>query len=142
MTEQTTEKQAPTLEEVQARFDAWRNAGKSHRPIPERLWQQAAELVPSHPASKISRVLRLNYYGLKKRVENAEDRLPAVGKEPPAPEKPAFAELGVFESSPAVCRECTIETKWSDGSETKIGFRGESCPDPIEICRIFWRREQ
>ena len=100
MTEQTTEKQAPTLEEVQARFDAWRNAGKSHRPIPERLWQQAAELVPSHPASKISRVLRLNYYGLKKRVENAEDRLPAVGKEPPAPPRSPPSRSWAFSSPP------------------------------------------
>ena len=142
MAEQTTEKQGPTLEEVKARFDAWRNAGKSRRPIPERLWRLAAELSPRYPASRISRVLRLDYYGLKRRVEKGGDRRPAIEKEPVAPEKPAFVDLGVFPSSPAACRECTIETKWSDGSETKIIFRGEGCPDPVELCRIFWRKEQ
>jgi hypothetical protein len=142
MPEQTTEKQAPTLEEVETRFEAWRNAGKRRRPIPEKLWRLAAELSPSYPASRISRVLRLNYYGLKRRVENANAPRPAVRKEPSAPGKPVFVELGVPASFPAACRECAIETKSVDGSETKIVFRGESCPDPIEICRILWRNDR
>jgi hypothetical protein len=142
MPEQTTENQVPTLEEVQTEFEAWRNAGNRRRPIPERLWQLAVELSPRYRVSKISRTLRLNYHGLKNRIVNADDERPVVGKEPPAPEKPAFMELGFLASSPASRCECTIETKSIDGREMKIGLRGERCPDVLEICRIFWRNDR
>lgn len=140
MPEQKKKKQAPALEEVKAGFEAWRNAGNRRRPIPERLWQLAVELSPRYPASKISRVLRLDYYGLKKRIENANENLPAVRNESPAVGKTAFVELDFGASFPASVCECKIAMKSSDGSEMKIDFKGDRCGGPIELCRIFWSR--
>jgi hypothetical protein len=65
----------PRIETVQKHFEAWRSGRADRRePIPQRLWQAAAELCGDHPISHVSRQLRLSYSDLKEQV--AKEHLP------------------------------------------------------------------
>lgn len=57
------------LEEVKKNFAIWRSgcAGK-REPIPQVLWQAAAELCREYSITRVSRELRLSYAALKKRI--------------------------------------------------------------------------
>lgn len=58
------------IETVQQKFEAWR-AGRTRREaIPETLWESAVRLCEHFPLSRVSRILRLSFRGLKKRVES------------------------------------------------------------------------
>ncbi len=70
----------PTLEGVRRRFETWRKRRWCRGPIPESLWQAAIGLCEEHSIGEVSRRLRLNYKGLKKRVTGARNRSPAVGQ--------------------------------------------------------------
>ena len=57
------------MQVVQKRFEAWRSGRVSRRePIPQHLWQAAAELCRNHSITRVSRQLRLSYSDLKERV--------------------------------------------------------------------------
>ncbi len=67
----------PEIEIVQEQFEAWRSGRINRRePIPQHLWQAAAELCRNRSVSHVSRQLGLSYSDLKKRV--TEDHLPPV----------------------------------------------------------------
>jgi len=54
---------------VRKQFEAWRSNRTSRRePIPQDLWQAAAELCREHSITRVSRQLRLSYTELKGRV--------------------------------------------------------------------------
>jgi hypothetical protein len=68
----------PTLGTVRKRLQTWRKKGHARHRIPTGLWGAAVDLCQDHSVSKVSRVLRLDYYGLKKRIHKTND----VGLEP------------------------------------------------------------
>ena len=83
---------APELVQLRRRFEAWRRTGRKGRRIPDELWAQAVDLAREQGVYRIARSLRLEYNGLKRRV-NAEghqvkESLPSVGGS-------SFIELGV-----------------------------------------------
>jgi hypothetical protein len=90
----------PSLREVKEQFRNWRKTRKSHRPIPENLWQAAVGLTAKHSISKISKELVVDYSALKKRV-------PIKKKNTAASMSPAgFIELNL--ESPAAVTEYTL----------------------------------
>ena len=100
----------PTLERVQRQFELWRSERSSRRePIPEHLWQAAAELCREHSISRVSRQLHLSYAELKKQI--AEDDPPPVG----------FMEIDL-DLSPS---RWQIECARSDGSQLRISGNGQ-----------------
>jgi hypothetical protein len=96
----------PTLESVQEQFKAWR-AGKAGRePIPEPLWEAAALLCREHPPTRVSRVLRLSFNDLKKRVP---ERAPVQ-----------FAELDIR----SLTGPWEIECQRPDGARLRLSSSG------------------
>src|SRR5437660_865675 len=73
------------LQHAQNRFRAWRQRRQRGERIPQELWTLAVRLVPSHGISRTAMALGLDYYGLKRRTEEAADQ--------PQRSSPAFVEL-------------------------------------------------
>ena len=93
------------LEIVRQQFEAWRN-GRSKRtePIPEKLWQGAADLCKSYSINKVSRLLHLSYADLKKRVLRAK------------PINPRFVEVDLD----CVIGNWQLECHRADGASLRI----------------------
>jgi hypothetical protein len=111
----------PKIEVVQKRFEAWRSGRVSRRePIPQHLWQAAAELCRNHPMSHVSRQLRLSYSDLKKRV--TKDHLPPV----------QFMEIDMD----TLAGRWQIECNRADGSRLRMAGNGQ-VPALETIVRSF-----
>ena len=89
----------PVLQ-LQRQLDQFRSTQPRRTKLPETLWQAAVELARQHGLYSVAHPLRLDYVGLKKRLEGV-----------PGPQKkvaaPAFVEL--IASHPATISECVIE---------------------------------
>ena len=57
------------LAEVESKFEAWRQQRQGRARIPPALWDAAVALVPAYGATRVSAALRLDFSGLKRRVE-------------------------------------------------------------------------
>ncbi len=111
---------SPKIETVQEQFEAWRSGRVNRRePIPQHLWQAAAELCCSYPISNVSRHLCLSYSDLKKRVT----------KGPLAPVQ--FMEIGMD----VLAGGWQIECNRPDGSHLRIAGNGQ--PPAAEMIRTF-----
>ncbi len=86
------------LERLQQRFEHSRRTGKARSHIPSRLWAAAVTMATTYGVNRTARALRLDYYSLKKRVEQAvgADHGFAVA---PAPHR------GALQGSDGGCRE-------------------------------------
>jgi hypothetical protein len=122
---------APSLEQVQQRFESWRQRRKKRTRIPQNLWQAAVALSEEYSICHLSKALRVNYTALKKKVVNAN-----------TPEKntsdvsaATFIELPV-PAAPLI--ESTIEMIKSDGSVMRMRVKGAACSDLVELGKAFW----
>jgi hypothetical protein len=79
-------------------------------------------------------VLCLDYYSLKKRVENGLSADAGEGEVPAT-----FVELGP--PSPIGSAECIVETEDARGSKMRVHLKGDHFPDVIALCRCFWNVE-
>jgi hypothetical protein len=59
------------LERIASHRRQWRGRKRGRGRIPEDLLEQAASLCAEHGVSRVSRELRLDYHGLKRRVTSA-----------------------------------------------------------------------
>ena len=120
------------IAQLQRRFDEFRSTRLHRTKLPETLWQAAVELAREHGLHPVAHPLRLDYMGLKKRLE-------AV----PGPQKkvaaPAFVEL--IASHPATISEYVIEFESSIGSKMRIQWKGSSTPDWASLLRA-WREAE
>ncbi len=121
----------PTLEQVRDRFETWRRGKKAGSRIPKCLWTAAVEVCEEHPVWQVSRVLRLNYNELKRRV-NSSGHLAVCESQRGG----GFVEL-TLGTSPQVS-ECTVELENAAGAKLKMRFCGGF--DPLELARAFWRQ--
>ena len=71
------------LEQLRRRFDEFRSTQASRSRLPETLWAAAAELAKRYGVNPTARALRLDYTGLRKRVENRDRSKPKKGSAPP-----------------------------------------------------------
>jgi len=111
-----------TLENVHQQFQDWRASRASRRePIPEYLWQAAADLCTSHSVNRVCRHLRLSHDRLKKRVS---------GQNSPSPD---FMELDFN----TLARHWQIECSRPDGTRLKISGTGTG-PQVSSILEAFF----
>jgi len=83
---------------------------------------------------EVSQVLRLNYNGLKHRVQGSRDRGLAIGQGPDL----GFVRLDL--GAPIMPSECLVEME-ANGSKMRMSFRGVlRGVDPVELSRAFWRQ--
>jgi len=118
------------LSELARRLKQWRGGQRSQGPLPQWVWNEATEAACEHGVSQVARVLRLDYYKLKRRA----DALPAEARANGAP--PGFVELSVS-PPPSIPSEWTLEL--SDPQGRKLTLRGPSEPACWrEVVRVFW----
>jgi len=128
----------PTLEVVRDQFETWRKRRHCRGRIPESLWQAAVEQCKEHSVYAVSRTLRLNYNGLKKRVPSiTRGRGLAVGQH----SNLGFVRLDF--GSPMTSSECLVEMEAPNGARMRMSFKGVPGDfDPAELGRAFWRQGQ
>jgi len=117
-----------SLSRLGQRFTAWRKTRASGQRIPEALWKSAVKMAGEHGLNRTARVLNLDYYALKKRVDGAS-----------GPAKSTFVELP---SSPlSIMSECVIELEDVMGSRMRVQLKGQNVPDLLALSRSFWNAD-
>ena len=122
---------APSLEQVQKRFESWRQRRKKRTRIPQNLWQAAVALSQEYSIFHLSKALRVNHTALKKQVakfNTAQTNTAYVSSS-------TFVELPV--PAPAAALESTIEMTKSDGVVMRMHLNGATCSDLIELGKAF-----
>lgn len=119
-------KLAKDLVRARGRFEAWR---RRHRParsrIPDLLWKLAIGLVGTHGLSRTAIALGVDYYSLKKHVEEAAGQRSG----------PAFVEL----PSPVVVpKHCLFELANGSGATMRVQLTGYDAADVEALARGFW----
>lgn len=104
------------LEQLRQRFEEFRKAQPAYSRLPESLWAAAAELAKHHGVNPTARALRLEYNGLRKRVEN-QNQAKAIKKTDP----PSFLEF-VAPGAKAVT-DCTVEVETAKGSKLRLELK-------------------
>ena len=107
------------------RFEKWRSGSPARRKIPEGLWDLAATLGETYGVHRTARVLRLDYYDLKRRVEAAGSKV-APGSETAT----TFVEV-----LPHAVGECIVEIEDSRGAKMTIRLSGSV--DVVALTRSF-----
>ena len=114
------------------RFERWRRDHKPPARLPESLWSLATKLAREYGISRTSRTLRLDYNGLKKRLEflAPDEASPATAPPPP------FLEL-LPAGMPSTV-ECTLEREDAQGVTIRIHLKGRELPDLAALGRSLW----
>ncbi len=123
----------PRLKRAAARFAVWRRTREVGMRIPEPLWRLASRLAVAYGVCRTASELGLNYYGLKRRVE--EQASPAHR----SAGRPAFLELPA--STLALAGECILEFENAVGSKLRVHLKGGAIPDLVALGRSFWNAE-
>ncbi len=121
------------LEATRQRFESWRSKKEPHSRIPDRLWDQAVKRAGECGIHRTARTLRLDYKGLKKRVEAA---LSSSSREESAP---AFFELVPGPASGT--SECLVELEDPRGPKMRIHLKSAGRAELTALAQLFWRRE-
>ena len=127
----------PQLSRAAARFADWRRARELGTRIPKSLWALAVELASTHGVCQTAATLRLDYYGLKKRLA-AKASQPSTPSTPSP--RPAFFELAA--STLVTPGECVIEFENAAGSRMRVHLQGGQAPDLVELSGSFWNAQQ
>jgi len=97
--------------------------------IPEPLWKLATELAGTFGVAKTASTLKLDYYGLKRRLcESTSASNPSDFLELPG-------------SSLAAAGECIIDCENSVGARMRIHLKGVALPDLAALGRSLWSAE-
>lgn len=111
-------------------FGRWRRKHQRGR-IPESLWATAVELAREHGVSKTSRKLRLDYYGLKRRLDsNEEEALPRVDADQ---RRKHFIEAPINAPNPK--RSCTLELRSDRGDALRMDLAGMTAEEILVVVR-------
>ena len=89
-----------SIAQLQRQLDQFRSTQPRRTKLPESLWQAAVELARQHGVYSVAHPLRLDYVGLKKRLDGVSDPKQKAAK-------PAFVELIAGHS--ATMADCVIE---------------------------------
>ena len=137
-----TRKLPRKLEGVRRRIERWRRTRKARSPVPDSLWAAAVEMANVYGMNRTARALRLNYYGLKKRVEqqaaSAAGAAEMKGEDKFAEMKgeDKFIELAPLPSV-GYC-ECLLELEQVGGARMRIQLKGGAMPDLAALSQAFW----
>lgn len=125
-----TRKRDP-LGKLGTRIDQWRRGRGKPGPMPENLWAAAARLAQKHGVNRVAAPLRLDYYSLKRRVEEGRR-----GQRTDAEGKPAFIEVRPLAAASA---GSVLELEEPGGR--KMTLRLSSALDVAAVVEAFWRSE-
>ena len=120
------------IEQLQRQLDEFRSTQPHRTKLPETLWQAAVELARQHGVYAVAHPLRLDYTGLKKRLDGVPGSLKKAAK-------PAFVELITPPS--AMLRECLIEFESLHGGKVRIQWKAAAPPDWMSLLSA-WREAE
>ena len=106
-----------TLDRVGEQFGHWRRTREKKGAIPEALWEAAVSLHSDYSLCQISKVLRLGYNDLKRRVQAQKSNFTSHSDA-------SFIELGI--SDPMYSAECIVEMKDQKGATMRMYFKGKA----------------
>ena len=118
--------------QLQQQLDQFRTSQPHRAKIPEVLWQSAVALARQHGLYAVAHPLRLDYVGLKRRLEG----ISKLEKKKVAP--PGFVEL--IPAQPAAA-ECVIEFESKSGGKMRIQWKGSGAPEWSSLLRA-WREAE
>ena len=118
------------LSRLQHRFAVWRKSRKPGDRIPKRLWNSAAKLAAIYGVSQTASALKLDYYSLKRQLDQRSDD---------SGSRTAFVEL----PSPPVplASECVIEFEDGEGACMRVHLKGTEIPDVLALGSSFWNAD-
>jgi len=111
---------------LEQRFKAWRERRVKGERIPLAFWESAGKLASKYGVCQTAKVLKLDYYTLKKKMEQQ--------RADPSP--PSFIELPAPPLAPS--SECVIEFENKCGDRLRVHLKGGSTPDLVALGRSFW----
>ena len=134
MKEKISESIPEPIVQLQRQLDQFRSAQPHRAKIPEGLWQAAVELARQHGLYAVADPLRLDYVGLKRRLEGISklEKKKKVAS-------PGFVEL--IAAHPAAA-ECVIEFESRSGGKMRIQWKGPGAPDWSSLLRAWRETEQ
>ncbi|MFH1614347.1 MAG: hypothetical protein ABIG61_04595 [Planctomycetota bacterium] len=117
------------------RFEKWRKKHKTRTRLPEPLWSAAVKLAQDYGINRTARALRLDYSGLKKRIESTVSGDPAQ-----AVAGPNFIQLLPAELTAVA--ECAIECRNPNGATIRIHLKGPQLPDLAALSQSLWNGDR
>jgi len=117
------------------RFDKFRKKHKGYRRLPDSLWSAAVKLAQTYGVNRTARILRLDYSGLKKRLESTVSDTPS---DTTAGTK--FIEL--LPSELTATAECALECRRPDGTLIRIHLKGPQLPDLAALSHTLCNGER
>ena len=121
------------LRQLHRQLDSWRESQPPRTRLPEALWAAAATLATTHGVSGVARILRLDYYQLKRRLTPA----PGISAQITSP--PAFVELQLDHSLRGASRSCRVDLSDPAGGQMTVHLPGDA-PAVLALAEAFWRR--
>jgi hypothetical protein len=124
------------LKGLHRRIEAWRQTRPGTRPMPEELWKEASGFAQKLGICRVSRALRVNYGGLKRRVlasglppvdRRRSERTPSVGR-PDFIELSGLSTFGALSEAPAGS-DAVVEVVAPDGTRLTIRVKGATSPN-------------
>ena len=121
------------LENVRQRFVAWRRTRTVRTRIPDPLWAAAVKVAERHGVHRTAKALRIDYYGLKRRVAETASTSTNI---PTGGDVAAFVELA-GPLAAGSC-ECLVELEDDSGAQMSVHQIGVEAPYVGALIRSFW----
>ena len=130
------------LLELKDRFETWRTNRKYVRePIPDELWNAAADLSRRYPPSLVGRVLKLDPSKLKKLLIKRPAR-PSTRKKPQAAFFQLPTEIALLEAEAPLQQrplDCRLQIERPDGSRLTLTLPSLDLVSISRLCAEFLR---
>jgi len=120
------------IRRLQDQLERWRKKADRGRRIPVGLWAGAVELAGKHGVGRVSRRLRLDYYSLKRRLE--EGQRPRGDASRTAA---GFVEIKLPQSEPGC--PCLIEMRGRGGVTMLVRMAVCDLDRVGGLAEAFWR---
>ncbi len=115
-------------DELREQLYKWRKSHRPPTPLPQELWDRAAELATELGLWKTARALRLDYAALKRRIDTR------ISKRPLSP-VPQFVEL--FAPLSGQIAECILDVESVRGARLRVEMKNVAASGLASIIREF-----
>lgn len=132
------------LEQISRDIAQWRQLRPKLRPMPERLWSEAASLARTLGVYPVAQALGLNYGVLKRHAfpkgkRGRPRKMPSFAE--PRPSGDGFVEITGFPSVNAPSEKgAVVEVMAADGARLTLRFSGAPQMDVAGLVNIFRER--
>ena len=144
------------LESARRRFERWRRTRKVRCRTPDSLWNSAVKAARTYGIHRTAKTLGVDYYSLKKRVEQQAVAPGSLSARRSAARPAAVAPAGTSAASDAPdegaatrflelapigragSAECILELEDAGGAKMRVHLKGLEAPDLTALTRTFW----